>query len=44
MPFEIGALYNRQRDIHSVRSGQKQGGISTPAGKKVWKKGVRDNS
>jgi 5-methylcytosine-specific restriction enzyme A len=32
MRFEIGALYNRQRDIHSVHSGQKQGGISTPAG------------
>lgn len=30
MNFEIGALYNRQQDIHAVYGGQKQGGISTP--------------
>lgn len=31
MNFEIGALYNRTRDIHEVFGGQKQGGISTPS-------------
>ena len=32
MEFEIGKIYNRQRDIHSRFGGQAQGGISTPAG------------
>lgn len=31
MKFEIGALYNRRKDIHDVFGGQKQGGISTPS-------------
>lgn len=31
MNFEIGALYNRRRDIHEVYGGQAQGGISTPS-------------
>ncbi|PMQ03725.1 hypothetical protein DyAD56_18645 [Dyella sp. AD56] len=30
MNFEIGALYNRTKDIHDVFGGQRQGGISTP--------------
>lgn len=30
LPFEVGALYNRQRQIHGVFGGQQQGGISTP--------------
>ena len=30
IPFEVGQIYNRQRDIHAVYRGQKQGGISTP--------------
>lgn len=30
IPFEIGREYKRQRDIHDVFSGQKQGGMSTP--------------
>jgi 5-methylcytosine-specific restriction protein A len=29
--YEVGALYNRLRDIHEVHGGQRQGGISTPA-------------
>jgi 5-methylcytosine-specific restriction protein A len=29
--YEVGALYNRRRDIHDVHGGQRQGGISTPA-------------
>ena len=29
--FVPGNVYNRRRDIHSVYSGQEQGGISTPA-------------
>lgn len=29
--YEVGALYNRRRDIHDVHDGQRQGGISTPA-------------
>lgn len=28
--FEIGSVYNRRKDIHSVYGGQQQGGISTP--------------
>lgn len=32
LPFKIGALYNRVRDIHDVFGGQRQGGISTPDG------------
>ncbi len=31
LPFEVGALYNRRREIHGVLGGQMQGGISTPA-------------
>lgn len=31
LPFQVGALYNRQREIHGVLGGQGQGGISTPA-------------
>ncbi|TDK21060.1 HNH endonuclease [Luteimonas aestuarii] len=31
IPFEIGALYRRRRDIHGLYGGQQQGGISTPA-------------
>lgn len=30
LPFEVGALYNRQKQIHGVFGGQHQGGISTP--------------
>jgi len=30
LPFEVGALYNRQKEIHAVFGGQQQGGISTP--------------
>lgn len=30
LPFEVGALYNRQRQIHGAFGGQQQGGISTP--------------
>lgn len=30
LPFEVGALYNRQNQIHGVFGGQQQGGISTP--------------
>ena len=30
MQFEIGKVYNRQRDIHKQYGGQQQGGISTP--------------
>ncbi|WP_329768418.1 HNH endonuclease [Stenotrophomonas muris] len=30
LPFEVGALYNRQMQIHGVFGGQQQGGISTP--------------
>lgn len=29
--FEIGAEYNRRRDIHAIFGGQQQGGISTPS-------------
>ena len=31
LPFVVGGLYNRQREIHDVLGGQRQGGISTPA-------------
>lgn len=31
LPYEVGALYNRRRDINGVLGGQRQGGISTPA-------------
>jgi 5-methylcytosine-specific restriction protein A len=31
IPFEVGKIYDRQRDIHSRFKGQQQGGISTPA-------------
>lgn len=30
IPYQVGALYNRQRDIHGYLGGQRQGGISTP--------------
>lgn len=30
LPFQVGALYNRQAQIHAVLGGQQQGGISTP--------------
>lgn len=30
LPFQVGALYNRQADIHDRFGGQRQGGISTP--------------
>lgn len=30
LPYEIGALYNRRAQIHSLLGGQLQGGISTP--------------
>lgn len=30
MKFEVGALYNRQRDLHDRYGGQRQGGMSTP--------------
>jgi 5-methylcytosine-specific restriction protein A len=32
IPFEVGRLYHRQRDIHQVFGGQERGGISTPDG------------
>lgn len=31
LPYEVGALYNRQLEIHGRYGGQTQGGISTPA-------------
>lgn len=31
IPFEIGSLYHRQRDIHQIFGGQERGGIATPA-------------
>lgn len=30
LPFQLGALYNRQAQIHALLGGQQQGGISTP--------------
>jgi 5-methylcytosine-specific restriction protein A len=32
LPFEVGALYNRQGQIHDLYGGQRRGGISTPTG------------
>lgn len=32
LPFEVGALYDRRQEIHGPLGGQRQGGISTPAG------------
>ncbi len=32
-PFQVGALYSRKNEIHAWLGGQRQGGISTPAGK-----------
>jgi 5-methylcytosine-specific restriction protein A len=32
IPFEVGRLYHRQRDIHQVFGGQERGGIATPGG------------
>ena len=31
IPFEVGSVYNRQRDIHQVFGGQERGGITTPS-------------
>jgi len=31
LPFELGRIYDRQRDIHARFKGQEQGGICTPA-------------
>ncbi|NYE30389.1 putative C2H2 Zn-finger protein [Rhodanobacter sp. K2T2] len=31
LPYQVGALYNRQQEIHGRLGGQTQGGISTPA-------------
>lgn len=30
LPFQLGALYNRQAQVHALLGGQQQGGISTP--------------
>jgi hypothetical protein len=30
-PFELGRIYNRQREIHDIYDGQRYGGIATPA-------------
>lgn len=35
VPFQVGALYNRQKQIHALLGGQRQGGISTPKDKPV---------
>jgi 5-methylcytosine-specific restriction protein A len=32
MLFEVGRVYDRQRDLHARYGGQRQGGISTPTG------------
>ena len=32
LPFEVGATYNRQHDIHKIYGGQERGGIATPDG------------
>jgi 5-methylcytosine-specific restriction protein A len=32
IPFEVGKLYHRQRDIHQIYGGQERGGITTPSG------------
>jgi hypothetical protein len=32
LPFQVGALYKRREEIHGRLGGQRQGGISTPAG------------
>jgi 5-methylcytosine-specific restriction protein A len=32
IPFAVGKLYHRQRDIHKVFGGQERGGIATPEG------------
>lgn len=34
-PFQVGALYNRQTQIHALLGGQRQGGISAPKDKPV---------
>lgn len=31
LPFEVGRVYNRRREIHGPYGGQQQGGMSTPA-------------
>lgn len=35
IPFQVGAMYRRKAEIHSVLRGQEQGGISTPADRPV---------
>lgn len=35
LPFRVGALYNRQAQIHALLGGQQQGGISTPKDKSI---------
>lgn len=35
IPYTPGALYNRRHEIHEAFGGQRQGGISTPAGAPV---------
>lgn len=35
LPFQVGALYNRQAQIHALLGGQQQGGISTPRDNQV---------
>lgn len=35
LPFKVGALYNRQAQIHALLGGQQQGGISTPKDRPV---------
>ena len=32
IPFDVGSIYHRGKEIHVIYSGQCQGGISTPAG------------
>ena len=32
LPFEVGNVYHRQRDIHEIYGGQERGGIATPDG------------
>ena len=32
MEFEVGDIYNRQRDVHGQYGGQPQGGMATPKG------------
>src|SRR5262249_11130921 len=32
LPYEVGNVYHRRRDIHEVYGGQERGGIATPDG------------